>query len=246
MPNWVKNIVTIAGPAEDIAKVLDLIRDKDPVCPNGIDFDNVIPMPKRLNIVSGGYDRQYVALYLNTLDGNERMRLHSLLKSRPVSWYGTYVNKYQESFRMWNIPEDKLKWMRERFKEDYRNISPESMEDVGKAYIDNIIDYGDDTWYEWCVKHWGTKWNACECKIGDDYLEFDTAWSAPFPVITELSRRFPDLSFHHEWADEDLGRNCGRSDIRNGLVVANYAFASDDEAYEFACNMWGYDPEPID
>ena len=31
---------------------------------------------------------------------------------------------------------------------------------LGKQAYENIQQYGSPTWYEWCNKNWGTKWNA--------------------------------------------------------------------------------------
>jgi hypothetical protein len=241
MPNWVKNVINIEGPAEDVAKAIELMRDENPECENSIDFNNVIPMPERLKLPSGGYDRHYVALYLKSLRAKERGELAAQLSDVPVSFYGSYLQKYVESFTM-DIPVDFLKRMKEHLERDYSHIHLSSMEDVGKTYIDNILEYGADTWYDWCRDHWGTKWNATECMITDDGFEFDTAWSAPFPIIMELSLRFPELIFCHKWADENLGWNCGKREFRNGLV-AEEQFESEEDAYNFACAMWGYEDE---
>lgn len=243
MPNWVKNSIKITGPVEDIAAALEIIRDKDPERKDEINFNNIIPMPERLNITSGGYDKYYVALYLKTLSNVDKWKLQAKLSDCSVSFYGNYFKKYRDSFgNRYDIPECCLNRMTETFREKYKAVSPTTMEDVGKAYIDNILEYGHDTWYEWCCHNWGTKWNACESRIFEDGFEFETAWSASFPIIAELSRRFPELTFHHEWADEDLGYNCGRNEVKNGLETEEL-FESDEEAYEFACMMWGYDPD---
>ena len=245
MPNWVRNIVHIEGCEDDIAKALELMRNRDSKNENKIDFNNIFPLPERLQIVSGGWDRYYIALYLKSLSDSERHAVENKLWNTPLGFYDNYYKKYRESFMM-DIPEEQLTWMKGRFENDYSNIAPTSMEDVGKAYIDNILEYGHDTWYEWCIDKWGTKWNACEPIIGDNYLEFDTAWSAPFPIIVELSRKFPELTFCHEWADEDLGRNCGRIDYRNGEIVAEEDFETNEEAYEFACMIHGYSPDDFE
>lgn len=58
--------------------------------------------------------------------------------------------------------------------------------------------------YEWCLAHWGTKWNACRGRCGSTVsdgdvltaaLHFDTAWSPPTPVVENAAGRFPDLTF---------------------------------------------------
>ena len=250
MPNWVKNIVHITGPANDIAMALELMRDKKIDAAVVIDFNNVIPMPERLGITAGGYDRDYVALYLKTLNPSEIQVLQDKLHDRKLSFYGTYLKKYADSFTtargFKDISTDRLERMKTTFEKEYNMISPASMEDVGKVYIDNILEYGHDAWYEWCVDNWGTKWNACACTIGDDYLEFETAWDAAEPIIIELSSRFPELTFSYEWADEDLGRNCGQMNIKTGSVISEKLFESFDEAHEFACMLWGYGPDDIE
>ena len=62
--------------------------------------------------------------------------------------------------------------------------------ELGKAAWRNIRDFGAPTWYDWCISNWGTKWNAygySEDTIDyhdGDTLYFQTAWSAPHPVIS--------------------------------------------------------------
>jgi hypothetical protein len=81
---------------------------------------------------------------------------------------------------------------------------------------------GDLNWYDWSVNHWGTKWNAYDyVALRDDAISFQTAWSFPMPVITELSRRFPDEPITVAFADEDLGYNVGFFQFRNGEVAAD-------------------------
>lgn len=35
----------------------------------------------------------------------------------------------------------------------------------GKRLVDNYLIYGAPTWYEWCLNHWGCKWNARKTTI---------------------------------------------------------------------------------
>ena len=66
---------------------------------------------------------------------------------------------------------------------------------LGKQAYENIQQYGSPTWYEWCNKNWGTKWNAYSCvELGkdDDTLEFFTAWSSVPTILEALSRKYPD------------------------------------------------------
>jgi len=59
--------------------------------------------------------------------------------------------------------------------------------------------YGTDSWYDWKILHWGTKWNSFNGEIADmddEYLvyKFDTAWSPPEPVIHALREKFEEIS----------------------------------------------------
>jgi hypothetical protein len=57
---------------------------------------------------------------------------------------------------------------------------------------------GADGWYEWCTKHWGTKWNSSgyQCVAAAPGLHgayFDTAWNCPDPIFRALAAAFPRL-----------------------------------------------------
>ena len=48
-----------------------------------------------------------------------------------------------------------------------------------------------DTWFDWRVHNWGTKWDAAEATVGQIQgdallLVFDTAWSPPLGVYARL------------------------------------------------------------
>jgi len=82
---------------------------------------------------------------------------------------------------------------------------------IKESYSQELIEkYGANNWYDWATSNWGTKWNACETILNDDnFFSFQTAWSFPEPLIKKLSSLFPTISFHCEFADEDIGSNCG-------------------------------------
>ncbi len=108
--------------------------------------------------------------------------------------------------------------------------------------------YGKNNWYDWSIANWGTKWNS----YGGGYDEsrktiwFLTAWSAPHPVMSGLAKRYPGLSFSHEWADEDIGQNLGRVDYRHGVIERVYETARGSmEAVRFALRLWDYTPGEV-
>lgn len=66
-------------------------------------------------------------------------------------------------------------------------------------------------WWDWNNLNWGTKWNCSDyfLKIEDDkvILNFDTAWTAPFPIICAFANKFRIPFEHHYWydgADDDI------------------------------------------
>ena len=80
-----------------------------------------------------------------------------------------------------------------------------------------------------------------------DFLFRTTAaWSAPHPILQKLSEMYPDITFEHEWADEDIGANCGRKIYRNGECTEEYYPESEKDCIEFACRIWDYDPVELD
>ena len=67
----------------------------------------------------------------------------------------------------------------------------------------------DEGWYEWCCKHWGTKWSPDEPDInyseGDTSLSaiFQTAWTTPHALFAYLTVQYPSLTITCEWEDEN-------------------------------------------
>lgn len=106
-----------------------------------------------------------------------------------------------------------------------------------------IKEYGFNNWYDWRSANWGTKWNtesSIEFKNG---FEFDTAWSCPLPALETLSKKFPTVSFKIEYADEDMGVNCGEFTLVNGEIVEELIYEYDEESKRFACKVKGMDYE---
>jgi hypothetical protein len=75
--------------------------------------------------------------------------------------------------------------------------------------------YGAANWYDWCCKHWDTKWNAChmqepEIEEYGAYIEqityrFDTAWGPPNPICMKLREEFPNLHIQWFWDEPGMG-----------------------------------------
>jgi len=75
-------------------------------------------------------------------------------------------------------------------------------------------------------------------------LGFNTAWKAPHPIISKLAEMYPEVTFEHIWADEDIGQNCGKSTYENGQCSGVF-YPEGDAATVFALKAWGeLDDEP--
>lgn len=77
--------------------------------------------------------------------------------------------------------------------------------------------YGENNWYDWSHKNWGTKWDARETRTYRNTVEFNTAWSCPLPVLRELGKKVGGILVFY--ADEDIGSNLGGFIVRaNGSI----------------------------
>lgn len=99
------------------------------------------------------------------------------------------------------------------FDEDNRNLVWVDVQVETEFSFWNIVRpsdlddyYADSNWYDWNIKHWGTKWDvdATVERSSDDYvlIRFDTAWSQPEEAIAALSEQYPSLTFSLEYEEE--------------------------------------------
>ena len=118
---------------------------------------------------------------------------------------------------------------------------------VGSLDFNKIIPMPDNCdSYHWCIANWGTKWNSYGY-TGNIFFEngkitFYTAWSAPHHILEKLSEMYPDIKFEHEWADEDIGSNCGRYAYFDGECIEEYFPESSRDRIEFAARVMESDP----
>ena len=222
MPNHVMNRVSMSGNPETIGDLLVSIQD-DKKGVGTIDFNKIIPMPESLDIEAGSNTDLGLKAYTGFI------QIYNL--------GGTRTDADME-----HIPAEAEKaFLRMR-----TDVTPEQWE-LGKKAYENQSKYGAPTWYEWSVNNWGTKWNAYECaarELGTEHseLSFWTAWSPPHPVLQRLSEQHPDITIEHEWADEQIGMNCGRRLYSDGCMQEeNIPFG--DEAVMFARGIWEIDQE---
>jgi hypothetical protein len=69
--------------------------------------------------------------------------------------------------------------------------------------------YGKNNWLDWCITHWGTKWDADATLTMDlpDFLvyRFESAWSPPVAWLKKVARDFPRLRFTLIYDEPGMG-----------------------------------------
>lgn len=214
MPNHVKNIVKMKG-----ITTLPVFTEKesyDKKMVMSLDFEKIIPMPESLRITSGT---------MEALAVEAAIRKAAAAAKEP---FGPKIcpamtdSEYKAALTKSNETEDELC-------------------KLGAQYIHNLIFHGAATWYDWCIEHWGTKWNAYEnTQVDSDTITFETAWSAPAPIIAQLAKMYPEAEIEHWWADEDTGSNDGYAKYSGGEIIIFIPYESgSNEAYATYVFCWG-------
>jgi len=86
------------------------------------------------------------------------------------------------------------------------------------------------SWYTWRVENWGTKWDCYDVGGWDDNkITYFTAWSPATNFYLHVSMQYPDLTFHHAFADEGAGF-LGEETIKEGKVENSHNYDWGSEA----------------
>lgn len=253
MPNHVRNILRFDCDEKRRAEILAFIQS-DELGPGSIDFNKILPMPESLNMPSGSMTNVAINAYLSAV--NPQTPDCGLPKMEVIAFTNT-LNQMNagKHFGLYNahLPVEDIRGHAETsfFSDEPKQMSADERLAAflghGKQYVQNMLEHGSITWYEWCNRVWGTKWNAYDAGPGEDgAVTFSTAWDYPEPVIEALSKQFPDATVRIRWADEDLGQNVGAGEYQGGVLWdCEYPEPGSAEAYEMAASIWGYDLEEM-
>lgn len=244
MPNHVENRLTFECSPEELQRILEDIQ-YDPDRSNeeytGIgtfDFNKIVPMPESLNIECGSRTDRSIDYYLNAI--NPKTADFGIPKFT-FDRFSSLVNQLNEKRAFGHF---KTRLSGDEFAEATKYDTPEDILKLGETAVTNFINYGSTGWYDWAIENWGTKWNSYDPWKGQENgLLFSTAWSAPHPVIEALAAKYPNVRIVHEWADEDIGNNCGTREYEDGECIAEYFPENGKKAIEFACGVWDETPE---
>jgi hypothetical protein len=170
MPNWVHNILTVDRDFERIREYCK--SDQSP-----LDFNKILPCPQKLRdteAISWGFVGR--DLYFSDEAAARKVM--------EIPWI---------QHRIPNPDSLTLEEIRDAYRREFDKNGDEY--NTGKRYRENTLKYGAPSWYEWCVEHWGTKWNAREVGAIESGFTFITAWGPPWGIIGELMRQFPGITF---------------------------------------------------
>lgn len=226
MPNNITNQITFGSDSAALAAFQRMLRDiqmeGQPL--GSIDFNRLLPMPKELDMEAGGRTDRGLKLiqeYHHALADLERQK-----PELSPAEYALSFRQCQGLYRKKRLA-DPMTWA------------------LGEQAYSNIQQFGSPTWYEWCNRNWGTKWNAYgfpPLEKDSDTVEFFTAWNSVPKIITLLSQRYPDQTITYRWADENIGYNVGEMTLKDGEVIdINVPESGSREAYEMAAEIMGTD-----
>ncbi|MBD5100742.1 MAG: hypothetical protein HDT29_05720 [Clostridiales bacterium] len=243
MANLVCNHLIIHGKnaIEIMRSVLKESEETD--CGFEFDFEKIVPMPEELNLPASELTKNCARLYINGMvEYCEGYKKYGILFKQ--AYNGDYFTLMEDEQSQ--LMKEALSWKNYETQKPYFNNKAEVYA-CGKQALDNYAKYGSVDWYDWCIKNWGTKWNAYDTQINDidkADIYFDTANTPAIPIIKVLSEKYPDCKFEYEYAEEQVGYNAGYYDYENGIAVRFAEYPDESkEAYEMYFALWGQEDE---
>jgi hypothetical protein len=99
----------------------------------------------------------------------------------------------------------------------------------------------NDSWYDWRVNNWGTKWCGYDGHFNDDQTAFmfDTAWSPPTPIIKKLAE-LTDRTFALRYLEEGMFF-CGKYVVGPDVELDDHYHCLTQAPQELK-NLFGYVP----
>lgn len=209
MPNWCENELTISGP--NVQKVLNAIRSEaqDNEDARLLDFDRIIPYPpeyKELDERAHKYGEKFRAIDRD--DPHRQSKLEALAAEydtepgAPSIKSGFNSGGYEWRWSHWGT-----KWNAVHVSLTLRNgIETQPHRQIKCAYC-QTVNRTEHLKVLVCQQ--------CGSPLPDDapqeaFMEFDTAWSPPIPVIEKLAALFPDHDFLLAYYEGGIGF-CGQA-----------------------------------
>lgn len=171
MPNWTYNTIYFKD-ENDFKKAKELMVSLDKNGNEYVDFKIVCPIPKSLCIERS-----------SLMSSIEDAKNYNALEENKKKYLSTFLTNC----------DNKMSFEKELIK-DSKN-EEELFNKLKETIEYNKKTYGYKDWYDFCCSEWGTKWNACDSEIDNEFNEisFDTAWESPKEYLEKLSKELKDI-----------------------------------------------------
>lgn len=238
MPNYVINEIQFGSKEAYDDVYAKFVTHDEESGETYFDFEKILPTPPEVKALpaSSTVDDGIELIYADS-DAAGKGEIKRLLQASCIPFL-TLSQELKELDYQDAHPEE-VEAMRERLGQTPGKLE-ETLE-LGRKAIENLRNHGARHWYDWCVEHWGTKWNSMDCLFSpnDLTMTFQTAWDCPIGILAELTRL--GYAFSCRYADEDLGHGCGVfvSSGNGTCAIRSGGEMSDPEG--FAIHLWGYD-----
>ena len=205
MPNWAENELTISGP--DVQKVLNAIRSEASADEDArvLDFDRIIPYPKQyreLDLRAHEYQQKFFAIDKD--DPERQSKLETLAVEYGVEpgtpWLkdgfnsGGYEWCCENYGTKWNACGATLTTRKDSAKEP-------TQKNIQCSFCQTV--HNTEHMTVWVCQQCGSPLPDSQPLLA--FMEFDTAWSPPIPVIEKLASMFSDHVFELKYFEGGMG-----------------------------------------
>lgn len=247
----VKNIIRVSD--EIIEKILEKYADDE-----YFSMDKIIPIQPELEIYMGSNTEKSILYAISKKNDEElnllQKKLQETIKPKTYVeekeskldyllgylWQGNLKGKISNLFDLKNnISSENLKEL-ENYAQSYKpfwweeELGINKLEDLGNAYLNNIINYDAMCAAHWCSKFWGSTGMTIIYEHKNNELILETEWATPIGIIDKLSKEFPNTIFSVEFASNG-DDSCGKYEIKNGELVNCIDLESSD-----VWRIWNY------
>lgn len=214
MPNNVKNSLKILGTPEQVQKVFNELNTHYPAELRRADNNEIICRQE---------GEEWSVGWFNEHTGVFSRRNKKDVIGLPEGWSLEIKDAYD------HFP-------------DFNKVIPQPENiftgDLGDKERKECRKKGIPNWLDWNRANWGTKWNCYSCeKVSYNTFTFETAWSGVPEMMEVLSKKFPEIEFIYEYADEDTGYNTGYYNLENGIITEHHPEDGSKEAYDLAFRL---------
>ena len=244
MPNWVMNRLVLTGKRAN--ELADKILSKDvETGKEYMNFNNIDRMPDTLNCVCGSCTAPAAEYYLTAINPTSTLKVRGYKKVSEDE-FAHMLSKINDCYgerKLYGTNEFGVQ------EDDFNTLGGKSSYlKYGKTIIENRMNYGASTWYEWSREHWGVKWNASSSRVsrGTNEVEiyFETPWDGVARLMAKAGTIIPEVELTYDCSEEQTAYCEKYMKMKNGRVVDGKIYEpGSKEAVEHFMWLWGVEDE---